>query len=335
MGFEENEISAKANGGTELAKRYLASKLPEDLLSNFQIICSRVRDLDESKIRIYWCHDLPEDPECSKLADESFRNKFHKIVYVSNYQYSRFRHALKLPYSDKDIVIENGIDPITLNPDRSNNEINLIYTSTPHRGLNILVPAFELVSQHIQDIKLHVFSSFEIYGWKEMDSKFQELFDRCRENPNIVYHGFQPYEKVREQLANSHIFAYPSIWEETSCRALIEAMSAKLLCIHPNYGALADTAGGMTFMYHGDDDLTKHATTFANMIHNGIMQLRSEKYQQVDNYLSLAKVYADNRFNNNKITDLWNHLLNTLVNKYPTVEERKFPINYVTFKTEK
>ena len=68
-GFEENEISINANGGTELAKRDLARLLPTQLLNNFQIICSRVRWIDEEKIRIYWVHDLPVDPECKKLAD--------------------------------------------------------------------------------------------------------------------------------------------------------------------------------------------------------------------------------------------------------------------------
>ena len=51
IGFEENEISKNANGGTELAKRKLASILDTDLLDNFQIICSRPRDLQEDKIR--------------------------------------------------------------------------------------------------------------------------------------------------------------------------------------------------------------------------------------------------------------------------------------------
>lgn len=334
MSFEENEVSIKANGGTELAKRTLAARLPKQLLDNFQIICSRVRDLDQSKIRIYWCHDLPEDPECAKLADPNFRNKFHKIVYVSNHQYNRFRQHLNLPYSENDIVIENGIDPIHPDPNRSNDKIELVYTSTPHRGLALLIPAFELISQHIEDVHLHVFSSFEIYGWKEMDTKFQELFDRCKTNPKITYHGYQPYEKVREQLSKSHIFAYPSIWEETSCRALIEAMSAKLVCIHPNYGALADTAGGMTNMYQGDQDLQKHAAIFANMLHQVITLLRSDKFSKIDDFLSLAKIYTDNRFNNNKITTQWEFLLNDLLNKYPTTDERKIAVEYLTFKTE-
>mgnify|MGYP003352048079 CR=1 FL=1 len=36
IGFEENEISEKANGGTEIAKRKLASIIAPELLDNFQ-----------------------------------------------------------------------------------------------------------------------------------------------------------------------------------------------------------------------------------------------------------------------------------------------------------
>ena len=40
--FEENEISKNANGGTEIAKRKLASIIDPNLLDNFQIISSIV-----------------------------------------------------------------------------------------------------------------------------------------------------------------------------------------------------------------------------------------------------------------------------------------------------
>mgnify|MGYP003632860012 FL=1 len=38
MGFEENEISENANGGTEIAKRMLGDIIDPKLLEEFQII---------------------------------------------------------------------------------------------------------------------------------------------------------------------------------------------------------------------------------------------------------------------------------------------------------
>ena len=41
----------------------------------------------------------------------------------------------------------------------------------------------------------------------------------------MTYHGFKPNDVVRKALSEAHIFAYPSIWVETSCISAIEAMS--------------------------------------------------------------------------------------------------------------
>ena len=70
MAFEENEISVNSQGGTESVKRGLASRLDPKLIEDFQIICSRVRKIEEDKIRVYWLHDLPEDPETNHLKDQ-------------------------------------------------------------------------------------------------------------------------------------------------------------------------------------------------------------------------------------------------------------------------
>ena len=91
MSFEENEISANANGGTEIAKRKLAQIIDPELLDNFQIVSSRIRDLDPTKIRLFWAHDLPEDPESKKFQDKQFQDSFHKYVFISDWQYQRYQ----------------------------------------------------------------------------------------------------------------------------------------------------------------------------------------------------------------------------------------------------
>ena len=81
-GFEENEISKNAFGGTELAKRKLASIIDPELLKEFQIISSRHRDFNPEKIRIFWAHDLPEDPESAKFKDKSIAIRIANIIKV-------------------------------------------------------------------------------------------------------------------------------------------------------------------------------------------------------------------------------------------------------------
>jgi glycosyltransferase involved in cell wall biosynthesis len=319
MGFDVNEISKNSKGGTELLRMELEKRLPEGLIDDFQIICSRVRELDNEKIKLYWLHDLPEDPETNHLKDGNSRDRFHKMVFCGNWQYTRYRDYLGVPHDSNSVVIDNGVEPLPAS-EKSKDEIRLIYFSTPQRGLELLVPVFEELCKKHDNIVLDVFSSYSIYGWHDADKRFESVFEKCKQHPKINYHGSQPNEVVREALQKAHIMAYPSIWMECNSRAVIEAMSAGLLCVHPNYGGLVDTSGGLNFMYQWDSNQQAHASTFYSALDHAIETVNLESTQ---NYLKLVKVYADTRFGWNRIVPQWEGLLRMLKDKYPTVESRK------------
>ena len=331
-GFEENEISKNANGGTELAKRKLASMIDPSLLEDFQIICSRPRDLQEDKIRVFWCHDLPEDPESTKFRDPNWRSQFHKFVFISNWQYQRYQLVHGLDMDMKSIVFESGIEPAPRDvfDMKEKKPIRLVYTSTPQRGLELLVPVFEKLSEIHDDIHLDVFSSFKIYGWDDADKQFEPLYDRIRNHPKMTYHGFVPNDQVRDHLNKSHIFAYPSLWYETSCRAMLEAMSAGLVCVHPNLAALPETSGGLNLMYHIDlNDKVRHANIFASHLDVAIRMVRDGQNVPMS---AFAKEFVDRRFNINLVKMQWENLLTILKNEYPTVESRKTPKQQFVYK---
>lgn len=326
--WERNESNQNANGGTEQTVESLLERLDPELTSNFQIITSRVRDLREDKIRIYWLHDLAQDPELSHLRDENSRNRFHKIVYVSNWQQQSFQLIHGLPFDSQSCVLENPLIPFDTNQ-KSQDEVRLIYMSTPHRGLELLIPIFEKICEKYDNVVLDVFSSFKIYGWDSRDSQYEGLFDRCKTHPKINYHGYATPEVVREYTTKAHIFAYPNIWLETSCRCLMEAMSAGCLCIHPNYGALPDTSGGLTAMYQWDQNPHIHASTFYNILDDAIQVVRQ---QQTQNYLRFVKMYADQRFDIDKVTYQWETMLQALKYQYEG-KSLAIPKKTVTFRT--
>ena len=320
-GFDFNEMQQKSNGGTEQTCRMIESNLPQDILEDFQIIPSRVRNIKEDKIRVYHLHDLPEDPETNHLKEASSRDRFHKLVFCGNWQYNRYINFLGIPQNSKCAVIETPINPIEYKA-KSNEEIRLVYTSTPQRGLALLVPVFEELCKKYDNIHLDVFSSFAIYGWAEADNQYKEIFERCTNHPKITYHGAQPNEVVREHLQRAHIFSYPSIWHECNSRALIEAMSAGLLCLHPNLAGLSDTCGGLTSMYQYEEDHNAHANKFYHLLDQAISVVNQES---THNYLRYVKSYADNRFNISKIARQWEDMLRAMLNQYPTAEMRGLP----------
>ena len=329
QGFEENEISKNAFGGTEITKRSLAKMVSEELASEFQIIPSRFREIEKEKIRIYWLHDLAEDPELLHLQSENSRNRFHKFVFNCNWQLNDFNTKLGIPFDEKVQIIETPVEAIPWY-EKETDKINLIYFSTPQRGLEILVPVFEELAKTNPNIHLNVFSSFKIYGWEEADKNYEPLYDRIRSHPQMTYHGFSPREKLTEYIQKSHILAYPCIWKETACRVLIESMSGGLICVHPNLAALSDTAGQLTLSYQFMENVNDHARIFHSHLAHAIALLKDK---QTQDYLKFVKVYTDRRFDPGMIANQWENMMIELKNQYPTIESRDLAKQQFVYKT--
>lgn len=269
MVIATNEVSSKAMGGTELMALGLSERMHEHDRRDFQIVCSRVRELDDFKFRIFWAHDLPGDPESEFLAKPGLHTKFDHYVFVSNWQFWAYANHYKLPL-ERCSVIPNAITPIPTH-EKPEGRINLIYYSTPHRGLEILVPAFyKLYEKYGERIHLDVYSSFNLYGWGQRDEPYKPIFDAMDKHPGITNHGSQPNSVIREALQKAHILAYPNIWQETSCLVLIEAMSAGLHCVHSNLAALPETSAGLTQMYPWHPDKWTHEQRFREEMERAI-----------------------------------------------------------------
>ena len=309
--MERNELSVNARGGSELMQERLYRDLPKDLLDNFQIILSRVRNIDPEKKKILWLHDLPFDPESEHLKDPEKRKRFDKIVCVSDWQMQLYNLASNVPYS-LCIVLKNAIEPIEVGKKEYKGTVNLIYHTTPHRGLEILVPVFEELCKIHDNIHLDVYSSFSVYGWKDQDIRYKELFDRCRNNPKITYHGGVSNEEVRNALKKSHIYAYPCIWLETSGISVIEAMSAKNLVVCPNYGALPETCGNFAMMYQWNENKNMHAVQFAHTLNNAIEAIKNNADGDTP-YLDFQKEYFDYFYGWDKRKNEWETFLRTLL----------------------
>jgi UDP-glucose:(glucosyl)LPS alpha-1,2-glucosyltransferase len=309
LGVLWNDISTNSNGGTELLCRRLEAALPQELLDQVQIVPSRLYgELDPTKIRILYLHDLPHDPESKKIFESGDWKKFHKIVCVSQWQMQHYIEAYNLPWSAF-VVLPNSIEPITRSrPWMEGDKINLIYHTTPHRGLDIAHAVVDKLSQEYDNIHLDVFSSFKAYGWPEQDAQFSDLFKKIEDHPAMTYHGYQPNETIREYLAKSDIFAYPSVWPETSCLALMEAMSAGVMCIHPNFAALPETASNWTMMYQFHEDRNQHAGIFYSIV----KMVLDTPVDALKLQLNNQKSYVDIFYNWNNRKNQWAELIQSL-----------------------
>lgn len=253
----DTDLSRNARGGTEMMRDRLLAAVPSQLLDNFAIHFSRPRQIYEDVKNIFYAHDLAADPENKVLLGGGW-NKFSKLVFVSHWQRDQYISTFGIPYS-KCTVIENAIETEFEYVKRPTGPIRFVYHTTPHRGLELLYPVFDALSKEFDNIQLDVFSSFEIYGWKERDKPYTKLFDALKSHPKITYYGSRSNEEVIATLKQSHIFLYPCIWVETSCIAMIEAIKCGCTVIHPSLGALPETSCGATVMYDYTEDYSAHA----------------------------------------------------------------------------
>jgi glycosyltransferase involved in cell wall biosynthesis len=317
--IEKNETNKDSKGGTELLQhRLYDGSVPRELLEQFQIVFSRVRELDPKRKHIFYAHDLPEDPESSRFSDPMFRKKFDKFVFVSNWQLEQYSEKRGVKYQES-TVIKNSIDPIDIGDKLTSNKkkddkIRLIYHSTPHRGLDILVPVFVELAKNNPNVVLDVYSSFKLYGWEQRDEHHKQTFEICKNHKQINYHGTVPNDELRKALVQADIFAYPSIWKETSCLCLIEAMSAGVLCVHPNLAALPETSMGLTWMYQWQEDMNAHANAFYQVLQQAVNVIRTQR-EEICADLRLQKIQVDRVHNWKAKAAEWSALLQSLKDK--------------------
>lgn len=304
----KDDLTRNARGGTELLADRIIANVDPDLLQGVQIIFSRPGKLLDGYKKILYLHDLPGDPAIAQIADENFRNQFAWIVFVSHYQRTMFGKFYGFPMTFNMIVIKNAIQPI---PDhrKPTDKLRLIYHTTPHRGLELLYPVFnKLNSAYPGLMELKVFSSFDMYGWGERDQPYEALFKRLEDHPDITYSKSVPNEQIRQELQQAHIFAFPSIWEETSCMALMEAMSANLFCAHSDLGALPETSFGMNHMYPFITDRNHHATALYWSLERAIKSIVANIDQFNDGPMESKKI-IDETHNIDTFKYLWESYL--------------------------
>ena len=306
----DTNLSRNARGGTEMMRERLLNNVPQELLQNFAIHFSRPREMYSDVKNIFYCHDLVMDPENKILKDGGWR-KFDQFVFVSYWQRDQYVLVYGIPYSIC-TVIPNAIELEYRPIQKRTDQIRFIYHTTPHRGLELVYPIFDALSKQFDNIHLDVYSSFKIYGWEQRDKPYEQLFEKLKAHPKITYHGSKSNDEVLAALKESHIFLYPSIWQETSCIAMIEAIRSGVLVIHPSYAALPETSSSATLMYEYTEDVHEHVNIAFIVTKNLLEAQRSN--ENFLNVITSSDRHALPRNSINKFKSSWINLLRRLDN---------------------
>jgi len=267
-------------GGSESQLRLLLKHLPDENFKDINLILNNADHelIDEDKINVLWMHHFVNQKEAQNLGSKDFVDKLDWIVFNSHWNFEKHVYQFKIPES-KSIVIRNAIEKINVQ-NKPKDKINLIYHTTPWRGLAVLLKVFKNLK--LENVELNVCSSTIIYGQKfnsNLEKTYETIFDECKNTKNINYLGYQENNKIIELLKKMHIFSHPSIWPETSCIAAIEAMAAGCEVVTTNLGALYETCSPFGTFVNFDRNLENLEKRYSKILLSSVENYWSKENQ--------------------------------------------------------
>jgi len=267
-------------GGSENQLRLLLKYLPDESFKNINLILNNANHdlIEKDKINILWMHHFVNQKEAQNLSSKDFVQELDYIVFNSNWNSENHIYQFKIP-KNKSVVVKNAIEKIDVE-EKPKDKINLIYHTTPWRGLALLLKVFK--NLNLKNVELNVCSSTIIYG-KKFDSvlgkTYESIFNECKNTKNVNYFGFLDNKNIIQMLKKMHIFSYPSIWPETSCIAAIESMAAGCEVVTTNLGALSETCSSFGTFVNFDRNFDNLEKKYSEVLLNSIKNFWSDENQ--------------------------------------------------------
>jgi glycosyltransferase involved in cell wall biosynthesis len=268
-----------ANIITELDSPKFPASVDVGIVLNSAIAHRLRRDLRLPIPLVLWnqhAHDQQAIQELRRLREREAWNGF---AFVSEWQRQKFERIFKVP-AEKSRVMRNAASPAfaectTTTPWFAAGDTPvLFYTSTPFRGLDVLLSAFPKIRASVPDTRLRIYSSMRVYQVPSEADQYRFLYDSARSIDGVEYIGSVGQERLARELGGAAALAYPSTFAETSCIAAIEAMAAGAAVFTTRLGALPETTEGHAAMVDWQPDKAELAENFAAMVVQALRDMR-------------------------------------------------------------
>jgi len=287
-------------GGTEYMARNFLNKIYSNLpkLENYLCLILPGTGLPLSEIIkdgrkiILWLHNTPTQFDLGVYRFYFSNPKFwERVKYVVVPSETAKHYLLRdVPNVNPNIikVISNAIYPVDVNPSKFDkvDKVKIIHTSSIDRGMPILMEALKHIDD---DFTLEVYNDFN-----------PDLRPDIEYDDRVTFFGRTPRNAVQKAFESAHIFAYPSIFEETFCLSLAEGMSAGCLPVYSNTGAVEEISGARGLMYKTPETLEEHIDLFAKKLSEAISTIKSGNWnpeEQIE--------YINNKFSWEAIEKQW------------------------------
>ncbi len=259
--------------GQPWAKLFTPGFLPE-LDLDFLIILNyagwgqKLRQLLPSQTKLLlWTQHAIDQGAIDPLRDSKEAQSYNHVIFVSEWQRRTYLESLPIKPQQTHIFRNciappfQNLFPAEIRSVKTQPPV-LAYTSTPFRGLELLLNIFPALQQALPDITLKVFSSLQVYQLSDQADPYQWLYDQCRQTPGVEYIGSLPQAQLAQALRSTTLLIYPNHFAETSCISVLEAMASGCLVVTSDLGALPETTEGFGRLIPVSEDWATYQQQF-------------------------------------------------------------------------
>lgn len=195
-------------------------------------------EINAEKI-LYWCQDDLQEGAVEHLCCNSYiANRIDCLVSVSNYAKNNLLKEVLIP-KEKIKVIRNGFNPNFINNTQERIKNRFVYTSTPYRGLDVLLEIWPSIRKQIPNAELFLFTGMSLYSPGSNDNQ-NFLYNRAKRKEGIILAEPICQRDLLKFLSTCSIMLYPNHYVEASCMAVIESLACGVPVITSNLGALPE-----------------------------------------------------------------------------------------------
>lgn len=202
----------------------------------------------QSKINVSWLHDLALHRQ-KPLAVAGLWN-IDSVFCVSEWHKNQVCEVYGF---DKNFVrtVTNGVDlklyegEAKFKLPKLKNEISLIYSSRPERGLE-----HHIRPSGIMDRLWEIDKRFRLYVCNyennppHLAEMYAAFYERIEQMPNVTALGNLTKQQLADAMRQCDALVYPTEFEEVSCITAMEAMAAGLPFVSSSIAALPETCAG-------------------------------------------------------------------------------------------
>ena len=186
-------------------------------------------------IRFLWLQDMVSDL-VPQIQLQHTRDELNGVFVLSKFH----KRMFDIPFQQHVYITPNALDDRFF-VDGNNDEKEMIYASSPNRGLEQVLELWPYILQAEPELKLRVYYGFtkSFLSWGEANIKsFNAWLARMKQllkQPGVYYYGLVQHEVLAEAYAKAGFALYPTSFPETGCVSLMKAQAMGAIPITSRY----------------------------------------------------------------------------------------------------